>query len=84
MPHGFTTACGLITFNLDDDGEDGSLDALPGYQASTMAVVLGQLALWGFEPMDEDEVEPQLLPNGGVRIPCALVWNPREELEACA
>jgi hypothetical protein len=82
VPHAFTTACGLITFNYDSQGPIASLDARQGYQASTMAVVLGRLQLWRIEPLGEDEAEPEILPDGSVRIHCAR-FEPRE-LEDCA
>ncbi|USH45867.1 hypothetical protein SEA_VIEENROSE_32 [Streptomyces phage VieEnRose] len=72
-PHSFTTACGLISFTFDMEEYDFHLDAHEGYQASTMAVVLGRLDAWGLEPLDDGEADAVLLPDGGVRIYCTPI-----------
>ncbi|MET9861947.1 hypothetical protein ABZY93_22020 [Streptomyces smyrnaeus] len=67
-PHSFTSDCGLIRVHFDMEEFDFYIDALEGYSAVCMSLVLGRVSLWGLELLTEEECEPELLPGGGVRI----------------
>ena len=59
---------GTIAVVLDSDAEDWHIDAGPGYRSSQMAALLDRTYSMGYEPLDADECEPEILDNGGVRI----------------
>ncbi|MEU9126568.1 hypothetical protein AB0D08_00370 [Kitasatospora sp. NPDC048540] len=72
-----TTADGLITFYADSSECDFHIDALPEYSPRIMRALLEILRRLGLELMDDDECEPEILPNGAVRLYLTpIIHNP--------
>lgn len=70
LPGRITWTCplGMAEMVLDTEEFDFHLDASPDAPSPALASVLAWIAQLGFEPMDEDECEPELLDNGQTRI----------------
>ncbi|WP_327292429.1 hypothetical protein [Streptomyces sp. NBC_01198] len=64
----FEAPQGLIHVHVDVDAEDCYIDAAPGYSPSIMGQVLRHVRSIGLEPIDDGYGEPELLPDGSVRI----------------
>jgi hypothetical protein len=70
----YATADGLIKMHYDSEAYDFYIDAQEGYRASDMKALLeGARAHFGLELMDEDEMEPEILEDGAIRIYLAPV-----------
>ena len=57
-----------ITVVLDSSAEDWHVDAKPEYGFIQMAALLDRVYSMGFEAMEADECEPEVLRDGSVRI----------------
>lgn len=64
----WTSELGFVKLVLDTKNFDFHMDVEPGALAPVVAAAITQLHFLGFEPLDEDECEPELLRNGGTRI----------------
>ncbi|MFH8414342.1 hypothetical protein [Streptomyces collinus] len=65
----YATADGLINLHFDSGAYDFYIDAKEGYRPRDMKALLeGARSHFGLEPLDEDEMEPELLEDGTIRI----------------
>ncbi|MFE5663419.1 hypothetical protein ACFQ7W_05755 [Streptomyces niveus] len=59
---------GLITLSVDEENYDFHIDARPGYRPSLMKSVLLMAKQNGFDLLDEDEGDPEILDDDTIRI----------------
>lgn len=64
----FSSPDGLITLAVDEKAYDFHIDARPGHKPSAMRDVLLAARSRGLEVLDEDEMDPEILEDGSVRI----------------
>ncbi|MFJ6680603.1 hypothetical protein [Streptomyces werraensis] len=70
----YTSSDGLITLHYDAEAYDFHIDAQEGYSASCMRRILhGAREGFGLELLDEDEMEPEILEDGTIRLYLAPV-----------
>ncbi|MFJ6183781.1 hypothetical protein [Streptomyces sp. NPDC092295] len=64
----YTSPDGLITLSIDEENYDFHIDARPGYRPSLMKSVLLMARQTGFDLLDEDEGDPEILDDDTIRI----------------
>lgn len=70
----YATADGLIELHYDSEAYDFYVDAKEGYRPRDMKVLLeGARAHFGLELLDEDEMDPEILEDGTIRLYLAPV-----------
>ena len=68
MKISYSSQFDYIKIVLDQCAEDWHIDAGPDYSSSQMKALLGRVYGMGYEAMSADECEPEILPDGSVRI----------------
>jgi hypothetical protein len=63
----------LITLIVDEEDYDFHIVARPGHKPSAMRTVLDVAKSRGLEVLDEDEMDPEILEDGSIRIYLAPV-----------
>ncbi|MEU9795079.1 hypothetical protein AB0E27_31590 [Streptomyces sparsogenes] len=73
----YTSPDGLITLHYDAEAYDFHIDAKEGYRPSSMRRLLeGARSGFGLELLDEDEMDPEILEDGTIRIYLAPIAAP--------
>lgn len=76
-----TSADGLISVMINHPECVYYIDARFGYAPAVMKHVLHVADIMGIEPMSDDEVEPEMLDDGTVRIYCASTYRSTHAIE---
>jgi len=66
-PRNIGSLDGTVQLHIDTENEDYWIQAKPDYSPKSMCSILSQADWWGLEEMDDEECEPDIMPDGSIR-----------------